>query len=441
MRPRVLADGTLGEALAALGDVVADQPGHRVSEATALLDAEGIEVDAQWVLTDDPDLTSAAHVVRVGAPASNVGFTAATWRRGADPFVVVSWFGAERGPVELQARCGSQAPLTQSLAPGATGEVGVSLPLKCTELVTVRIEPGGGLALDDQVRLAPPAGRDLVAEVAHPSPVAQRALRRLIAAVDGLVESGGGEAADVVFADGGDDGAAWAIRFVGGNPRVTMTTFVADPFAPVLRGVPLRDLRWVGRADSAPEGPVVLWGWHGEAQVPLVWQSPTGWTLNVDVGASNLLRHEAFVVLMANLVEARAAEQAGVNRATLEVGDRLVVRRRPGEVGVVTLRGPRGQAWTMAEEASELVLAALPDPGTYVREGAGPDLPLVANLGDPEESDLSRRGPPSPVPTLRAQRRWVEGATTELTAPLGLLAGVLLIGTWAWLQREREWGE
>jgi Aerotolerance regulator N-terminal len=413
--PRILADGGVQDALAALDALPWTAPRHDPTAALGLLGALGVE--QPWVLTDDPEVRHPS-AVHLGAPADNVGFVGATWPEGGRPTLAVQAFGDADVPLVLTVEAAGVRSTVDVIAPrGSFRPVELAGVPAEAQTVVVSLSPGGSLDVDDRVTLARPATRPVGVAVRLADGPAADAFRAVVTAIDALRL----EDADPGLVIGPPGAAApgqVALEVLGGAADHRATAISADVFSPLLVGVDLVDLQWPASAAAPPPGARV----HlTSAEGPLLWQIGSTFTLNLATDApTNLFRREGFVALMANLADELARRDGQIPSANVRAGDVVPLLPPATWATPIRWRHPDG-AQTELPPGREARLGPLTEPGAHAVTADGQEVVSFAvSFADPQESDLTRRVPDPP------------GAWAPvLTVSAPSLAGS--VPTWPWL--------
>ncbi len=420
-------------------------PARALALARALSDGGGLLYATDAPLPE-PGPTPDLDLLALGRPLDNVGFTDAA-RAGGRVELTLRSFAGE--PVAGQVLGGS-APLPFRLDPGGTQRLGLEAPDDARLSLRLAREDGSawrdGLALDDQVALAPPPDRALHLGSALPGAMNRAlgltraadgaGLERWVAAVPES-EAVAPEQADLLLTlDAQVPAGAWGLRISGpptpeapSEERALLGPFLATGHA-LLRGWSGEDLLWtpgVAVAAGPEDQPLLLAGTRA-----LLLAHPEGeairFTLDIDPWRSTLARSADWPLLLGNLAELRRATLPGPARTNLRLGEDVLWRG--AGAGEATLTGPSGER-TLAC-AGDLLLTGL-GPGVHeLRPPEGEARALAVNLLSAAESDLRTRGEarvPADLPGVTTT-----GASAA-AAGLGLGALLLLLLDWTLLGR------
>jgi hypothetical protein len=418
--PRTLAGPAAwrAEALAAVADFEPGAASHPLEPALDL--ARGLAGDAAVLLVTDSSTSTGSGVLThaFGVPLENAAIVRAlrsvldTDRERVD--VTLANYGASERRVVLVVedaddgrRLASEAP---TIAAGGERTVGFEFAAPTTALRlrlvadetlgSLDARPRDGLALDDVAYLAPVAPRPVhalvrgsdgvLAATLLTGPDGRRAARiervapgvELVASVD--------EADLVLDLDGsGSDRPSAATWILRARPPATPTAwlgpFLVERRHPLLRGVELREVAWVGDADASLQGSAIA----SAGNIPLIVERRAfdgiEVTLNADLAGGTFTRSPDWPILLANLVEWRRGALPGPRAVNLVLGEPLWVGA-PRPIPW-TLEGPSGRF----ERAGgrELYFEELALPGLYELTSDGRHAARIGvSFADPSESDL-----------------------------------------------------
>lgn len=413
--PRILADGAVDEALAALAATPAAVPAHDLAPVLALL--TGLGIDERWVLTDDPAV-ALPHTVHLGAPAGNVAFVGASWPEGGAPTVAVQAFGDADVPLTLTVRAEATSTVAV-IAPHGTFRA-LEIPVDGDE---VQVElPPDALAVDDQVTLVRPAPRGVGVAITLPDGPARRAFAAAVDAIDTLALA---DPPALVIGPG--DAPARLVLAAGPADHVA-TQLTADRFSPLMDGVDVSELIWPATAAQPPPGAQV----HlTSAEGPVLWQVGTTFTWNLaSDAATNLFRREAFVALLTNLGDELARVHGAIAQPNLRAGDALRLSAAP--------EWPAPRRWLHPDGAASELPADRPltELGAHRLTAGGADVGRFAvSFADPRESDLTARAPDGPGAFRPDYARAAAPSADEASTWPWLAALAALIAAWSLLGR------
>lgn len=417
------------------------------------------------VFTDryEPDrMPPEVELVAVGEPLDNVAFTHSSRERVREratgnvietAFVTLANLAPRTAQttVTIAAADSRGTPLAPpralTLAPHERRSLSWTLPANAPPVV-VTLSPDA-LAIDDEAWLAPPPARTLALHAELELDDARRLglasgedkLGRLLAVVDGCVESASADTAHLVFARAVRGGAAsWclALEAPGTERKDWIGPFLFERRHPLLDGLTLEGCVWSADPALALDGvPLVSAG-----NVPLLVETELGarriFRLNFDPARSTLARSPDWPILLANLCELRRRSLPGPNRTNLAVGDTLEYRAGGA---VDETRGPLVFAHTDAAAPERrfppratIVIDDLEQPGLYTLRQGDAELARVAvSFADEFESDLTtnqsgRRPGRGAAASVDAEASWTE-------ALLLVLAVLAIFADWFVLRR------
>ncbi|QDU84383.1 hypothetical protein Pla163_14900 [Planctomycetes bacterium Pla163] len=420
--PRTLAGPAAwrDEALAAVLDFEPGAASHPLGPALDL--ARGLAGDAAVLLVTDGTTATGSGVLThaFGVPLENAAIVrvlraASDAERGRERVdVTLANYGAAERRVVLVVEDADDGRSLASEAPtiAAGGErtvafeldaPGTALRLRLVAdetLGALDSRPHDALALDDVAFLAPSAPRPVHAVVRGSDgvlaatlltgPDGRRAARieRVAPAVE-LVATAG-EADLVLDLDGsGSDrpsASTWVLRArPPATPTAWLGPFLVERRHPLLRGVELREVAWVGDAEASLPGSAIA----SAGNIPLIVERRAfdgiEITLNADLQGGTFTRSPDWPILLANLVEWRRAALPGPRAVNLVLGEPLWVGA-PRPLPWV-LEGPSGRF----ERAGgrELYFEELTLPGLYELTSDGRHAARIGvSFADPSESDL-----------------------------------------------------
>jgi len=452
-RPMTLAGPAAwrDEALAALDDF---EPGFASHSFAPTLDlARGLAGDGDvWFATDAfQPFGEGVRVFAFGEALANTALVAARRTKdGEDAELVhatVARFGTSATGTTFVLRDEASGTVlferTLDLAPGARSDHVFELPEGAG---TLALElSGDALAVDDRAVLVPDATPPVSLYVNGSSGLLRATLLasandgrpdRLLALAPALELAASADAAQLVLdLDGTSAAAAGARRWIlrarkPSAPTAWIGPFLVERRHPLLAGVELADVAWVGdETVDLPGQPIVS---AGSAVLVAERSVDTGReiTLNMDLAAGTFTRSPDWPILLANLVEWRRGALPGPRRVNIVVGEELWVGAP--EPGTWLLTGPSGSFERRG--GRDIVFEGLDRPGLHE---LAHDERTVAQIGvsflDPSESDLSGlssgESPASATPSRslsagRSRLEWLLGLAA--LAALALDAWVLL---------------
>lgn len=414
-------DLSADEALRRLDAFVPHGSVCRMEPALELADALGVPSASMLIVSDDPELQH-PRLLRVGRPLDNNAIVEASWVLGAQPFVVVHRFGAQGAKVSLDVEIDQgRARSTQRLELPPNGERALQLPVDAqTRRVELRLSDDA-LALDNRVSLLRPLERRVSVGMAGLSPALEQATRRAVRAIPRLRPSEQSAAPDLLIAENpAQPGAGAMLAFLTRPSGVGMAALEleADPFAPLMVGVELRDAIWYAFDAAPPAGAQVL---LRSGERALIYRQGAAVYINVKLERSNLLEHSTFPILLSNLADELDAAHGGLPDANLRQGTRLKFARAAGMAGDVMVRAPSGKL-TQVAAGSQIDVGVLDEAGVYSTRAGAQEQSFAVALLAPHESDLTRRvQQQSAAPVLRVEQRLGNEAGSRLRVPLWLV--------------------
>jgi hypothetical protein len=453
-------EGDLGRALGLASDHLRSHPG--TSRIVVVTDGALAHPEAFAVASLPTD------VVRVGAPADNVGVVRADVARSSEAsgrdrvqvFALVKNFGkTPRSTFVTLLPQSSTTPLASrrlELAAGEEAPVVLSFESSASDQgmgLVIDLAPEDALRADDRAYVRVPAGQHLpvVLSPKTASPWIARAL-----ASDPGIELLGAEltalGADVpydafVVVEGACPDRIPGSDFLLVNPKagschgVTVGAPIERPTItswtdgdPRLRFTSFEGVLIQRASSLVPDGPraSLVRAREGTLIADISGAGRTGTLVGFDVGESNWPLRASFVLFVRNLLELARNHRAGVAAGPARTGEPLALRV-PFDVSEVELQGPDGTRMTIPARAG---VAATPGPdraGLYFVswKGQRPGSTLVpVNLTSALESDLRERELPLPKgrPVVARKAADLRDSVTDwswLLAAIALLAFVL----------------
>jgi hypothetical protein len=460
-------EGDLGGALSLASDHLRSRPG--TSRIVVVTDGALAHPDAF------ANASLPVDVVRVGAPAENVGIVRADVARASEPggrdrvqvFALAKNFGKKPHSafVTLLPRS-SPTPLASrrlELAPGEESPVLLSFDTSPADQgmgLVVDLSAGDALRADDRAYVRVPAGQHL--PVVLSPKTASPWLARALASDPGIELLGADPKAlgtDIpydafVVVEGacppripGSDflivnppaGSCYGATIGDPLERPTITSWADGD--PRLRFASFEGVVVQHANNVTPDGPraALLRAREGTLIADISGAGRTGTLIGFDVGDSNWPLRASFVLFVRNLVELARNHRAGVAQGPARTGEPIALRV-PLDVTDVEMEAPDGVRTTIPARAG---IAATPGPDKaglyYVSwKGQRPGSTLVpVNLTSAAESDLGERELEIPAgrPVREKKASELRDAVTDYSWLFAAAALCLFVLDLAWITR------
>ena len=359
------------------------------------------------VLTDKPPLqTLKEDRMRwwaFGTSHSNVAFVNAT-RTATDSGErclleitnLSSHVGSTELIIEVDDAAQKSTPLLRrsvlEIDPRATRRIFLNLPPE-TPLLQARIGDDA-LAIDNEVVLLPQRRKPVLVDVRIQEPRLRSLIENALASTDKTLLAKVGH--ELVFLDetavADDSAEAWSIRVIT-EPEASayLGPFVIDLTHPLTEGLSLDGVVWgAGATEQFMGTPIITAG-----NVPLLTDTErfTGVheiRLRLRPDLSTLQNSPNWPILMWNLLEWRASQTPGLERANLRLGEVAVLRTRIGVTSVEIL-SPNGEMsiQSVPDRTVNLKTEAV---GIYEIRADMDKYAFVSNALSQAESDLTDKG-------------------------------------------------
>jgi len=386
------------------------------------------------LVTDRNRETSAGtHLLAVGTPLANVGFTGLTTPGSGQWSVLVRNFAREPQTRSwwIETDGATTPPQPLALDPGA------SLVLRgnfTSDRMTLRLDPDR-FALDDALPLVRPRPKPLRVARSHPSALFERFAESLPDRITNLPA----DRSDLLFLIDGSPPPPAARGAV--SAPVSRGESARTPAAVVAEEDPLlRDLVWTGLQYQPPDPPiaaddasrVLLW----DRERPLLSLSAAHGApllrFHFDPDRSNAARLPSFVILLHRFAERTRAATLLPSAANFETGQPLGL---PSDARDLVLE-PAPEPVTPGTRPATAELRAPRDPGFLrVLQAGEPLLEGAAHFADGREADFAGAETLDPIPGLAAAQRERHSEQPLLPELWLMLAGIGM--TAAWGIRER----